>query len=919
MDSKTSKLIDYYRSCYQSDNRQLEIYDFLHAKIENKIHLPNKEELLTSDTPCIAIDSIQAEALIKKQRLFGQEKELLYGVFFVCGQYLGAKGDVEKLCSPLFYYPAKIEERDGFHYLSIDTKQQKINFPLISLLTDRKQDDLLQDADFGLLPKDVIGFEDIGTIVRFFKKFFPQVNTDEVYSYPQNVSPYALRKAQKEKNANLVLLPSSIAGLVPQSASTRGVINELKKLAASSDISTPLKALLKKDTFSANAYTKGDVPMLLSEAQKDILKSSSIHPLTFIVGPPGTGKSYTIGAIAIEHMSRGESVLITSKTHEAVDVIKETITKQVGADTFMIRGSKKRDYLTPLRRYLKTLLIRKKTELYLKKELGLKLNLKNKDLRTLLETTQQGIVEDKALAARLEKKFESRVEQEIKWGFLLSQQQAGLWGNLKKKYVSFQNKMQKPLWEYSQEIASLDHDLLEKVIEEVMLKYMNTVEHSLKHHWQTFHNYHEALKQTNDTEKLNRLKSIDFKKLLKAFPIWLTNLSEVKELVPLQNEMFDVAIIDEATQCDIASCLPIIQRAKRLVIAGDPNQLRHLSFLSRHVQSLLQTKFELESVDTSLLNYRDNSILDMVMSALNSSEQIALLEEHYRSLPPIISFSNEHFYDGALKIMTSKDYESEKGLYFTDCNGKRDANGVNSIEAKKLLSDMRKVIDSEESLHKDIAHSIGILSPFRAQVDHLSKEVLNSFTTKEIEKHNIKVGTAYHFQGSERDIMFLSFAIDAASHHSAYLHINKNDVFNVSITRAKYKQYVYLSVNKKEIKKGHLLEKYTNQEELKTPIKNRPKGYDAFVEKVVALLKEKKLKFWIDTVVAGQKIDILVKKKKGYLAIDLIGYPGEFEDAYELDALRILSRAKVDVFPLSYSNWYFRHTESYQELCDALV
>ena len=124
MDSKTSKLIDYYRSCYQSDNRQLEIYDFLHAKIENKIHLPNKEELLTSDTPCIAIDSIQAEALIKKQRLFGQEKELLYGVFFVCGQYLGAKGDVEKLCSPLFYYPAKIEERDGFHYLSIDTKQQ---------------------------------------------------------------------------------------------------------------------------------------------------------------------------------------------------------------------------------------------------------------------------------------------------------------------------------------------------------------------------------------------------------------------------------------------------------------------------------------------------------------------------------------------------------------------------------------------------------------------------------------------------------------------------------------------------------------------------------------------------------------------------------------------------------------------------
>ena len=918
MDSKIAKLIDYYRSCYQSDNRQLEIYDFLNVKIENKLYLSEKEELLTADAPFVAVDSQKAEALLKKQRLFEQEKVLLYGVFFVCGQYVDAKGDVQKLCSPLFYYPAKIEERDGFHYLSIDSKQQRINFPLISLLTDGDQNELLQDADFALLPKDVIGFEDVGTIVRFFKKFFPHVNTDELYSYPSNVKVHALRKAQKEEGASLVLLPSSIVGLVPQSANTRGVINELKELAASHDVSTPLRALLQEEIVEAKPYTQGDIPMLLSNAQKDILKSSSTHPLTFIVGPPGTGKSYTIGAIAVEHMSRGESVLIASRTNEAVDAISETVVRQVGSDAFMMRGGKKRNYLTPLRRYLKALLTRKNTFAFLKVALGLDSKMRGHALAYLLETTEEDIVEEKRLRNELEATFQKRLKQEVRWGALLSKQKLGLWQKLKKGYISFQNKMQKPLWEYSQELGAIDRRLLEKIIEGFMLRYIKNVKYSLKHDWKTLNHFHEALKEANDTEKLNRLRSIEFTKLLKAFPIWLTNLADVKDLLPLENEMFDVAIIDEATQCDIASCLPIIQRAKRLVIAGDPNQLRHVSFLSKQLQSVLQTKFQLEGTDNRLLNYRDHSILDVVMAALHSSEQIALLEEHYRSLPPIISFSNEHFYDGALKIMTSKAYENEKALCFIHCQGKRDDEGVNSIEAKRLLADVRKIVKAEKALNKNIAHSIGILSPFRAQVEFLSQEILNGFSTGEIEKHSIKVGTAYHFQGSERDFMFLSFAVDASSHHAVHIHINKEDVFNVSITRAKYKQYVYLSINKDEMKRGHLLEKYVNQEEVSTPVVNKDKDYDVFVEEVVALLKKKKMPYWIGTVVAGQKIDVLVKKNEGYLAIDLIGYAGEFEEAYDLDALRILARANVDVFPLSYANWHFRHTESYQELCKSL-
>ena len=72
-------------------------------------------------------------------------------------------------------------------------------------------------------------------------------------------------------------------------------------------------------------------------------------------------------------------------------------------------------------------------------------------------------------------------------------------------------------------------------------------------------------------------------------PAWcVTNLS-VKGQVPLWEAFFDVVIIDEASQCDIASALPLFFRAKRAVIIGDPNQLTNIStLLTGRSLSLLQ-------------------------------------------------------------------------------------------------------------------------------------------------------------------------------------------------------------------------------------------------------------------------------------------------------------------------------------------
>ena len=77
------------------------------------------------------------------------------------------------------------------------------------------------------------------------------------------------------------------------------------------------------------------------------------------------------------------------------------------------------------------------------------------------------------------------------------------------------------------------------------------------------------------------LENEDFKPLLEAFPCWCVTTYAISGSLPLKPGMFDVAIIDEASQCDIASCFPILFRAKRAVIVGDDKQLPHLSFLEK--------------------------------------------------------------------------------------------------------------------------------------------------------------------------------------------------------------------------------------------------------------------------------------------------------------------------------------------------
>jgi len=79
-------------------------------------------------------------------------------------------------------------------------------------------------------------------------------------------------------------------------------------------------------------------------------------------------------------------------------------------------------------------------------------------------------------------------------------------------------------------------------------------------------------------------------------------------------------------------------------------------------------------------------------------------------------------------------------------------------------------------------------------------------------------------------------------------------------------------------------------------------------------LQQSSLKTWEAFEVAGLEIDLVAGKENQIVGIDLIGYPGQFEDAFNTERYKILARAGFKIMPLAYSRWLFN-----RDACLAMI
>ena len=272
----------------------------------------------------------------------------------------------------------------------------------------------------------------------------------------------------------------------------------------------------------------------------------------------------------------------------------------------------------------------------------------------------------------------------------------------------------------------------------------------------------DAGQQQIDAFRKYKGKSENIKKLQKIFPIIITTCISAHRIGD-PKPLFDMTILDEASQCNIAvSLLPII-RGENMMLVGDPQQLNPVILLDEVANQQLRRKYHI----TDEYDYRTNSIYKAYLACDSVSDEI-LLHNHYRCHQKIIEFNNRKFYNSRLQIC-SKSKEVQP-LVYVDVRNDR-------CEVKNTAPEEVCEIIHFAGLNKD--KSIGVITPFVNQKKMIEEALEKAKLT------NVSCGTVHAFQGDEKDIILFSTAITSQTQAGTYTWLKNNkELINVATSRA---------------------------------------------------------------------------------------------------------------------------------------
>ncbi len=604
-------------------------------------------------------------------------------------------------------------------------------------------------------------------------------------------------------------------------------------------------------------------PLALSDSQEDVIRKIEQNPLLAVYGPPGTGKSQTIVNLVAHLVANGKTVLVASRMDKAVDVVAQRL-NELGAPFLALRAGRL-NYQKQLSFKLQDLIAGKVDidtgyddsilvdvdDMHQLLKAIKELENKCEKIISLENEWQQIFIKKQALEADLGqrnfitrklkkdevdeiKKVLSNVEKNLEKSGIFTSISNSLSALKLKKILNLSSLPSdaETIMRLSLELQAEEMDCEARIVETRIHKIGNIHQllsqiKQLKKKQKTLavdilkNKRRESLKGLlRDQIKRQRLiihtKAIverkknlqnrlleeeDFTPLLEAFPCWCVTTYAVSGSLPMKSGLFDVAIIDEASQCDIASCFPILFRAKKAVIVGDDKQLPHLSFLEKAKEQSFLSQYNIPDKYQLMWRFRTNSMFDL---ANYYSTNPVLLDEHFRSYYPIIQFSNQEFYGNRIRIMTKDSGTNDVLELHHVKDGKVDSDATRNMpEVEAVVKRIHEII-LDDSDNDENPVSIGVVSPFRGQVDLIEKAIRQVLSESTIRRHQIEVGTAHTFQGDERDVMIFSLAVADNSFAQSLTFLQKPNLFNVAITRARKKLITFISRDPKSLPPGLL-------------------------------------------------------------------------------------------------------------------
>jgi len=285
-----------------------------------------------------------------------------------------------------------------------------------------------------------------------------------------------------------------------------------------------------------------------------------------------------------------------------------------------------------------------------------------------------------------------------------------------------------------------------------------------------------------------------------AVPVWIMPLSRVVEQFDPRAVRFDVVVIDEASQSDVMA-LVACYLGKKVVVVGDHEQVSPLAVGQDldAVQRLIAT--HLVGIPNSHLYDGRMSVYDL---GRQSFGQTIVLVEHFRCVPDIIQFSNGLSYNWRIRpLRDPSNVMLRPHVVPFPVQAGRYGREVNYDEAWAIVSLVAAAIEQPEYEKK----TFGVITLVgEAQALEIEKLLRQRLPVAEFEQRHIVCGNAAHFQGDERDVMFLSL-VDVPD--DGPLPLRQDDRFkqryNVAASRARDQMWVVYSLDPRlHLKPGDL-------------------------------------------------------------------------------------------------------------------
>lgn len=492
--------------------------------------------------------------------------------------------------------------------------------------------------------------------------------------------------------------------------------------------------------------------------QINVLYSAMKNPVTYVQGPPGTGKTQTLFNVILSAYFADKTSLVVSNNNRPIEGIIEKLSfkhkndkvpfpfLRLGNNEYLIEATLKirNDFLTQFK--------------------GRPDNEKIEKIKTIEANKNSELV--RLLSKYIERKDISDSLEMLK-------------GTL----TYFKDKEQPQI--IKKTIAELEEKLknTEKISNEQVLKLFEPAKNSVK--YQSYLYY-------SSIAHLNKLKGKAYKELIEIvmiednltrvsqFNAWCKDDSNIKllsDVYPLifttnisanrlgtSDFTFDLVVMDEAGQADIAKSLIPIARGKSLLLVGDEDQLKPVILIENSTNEKLMEKYKIGRN----YNYVENSILSTMSNVDNVSKNI-LLSYHYRCGSKIIGFSNQYFYDNKLK---THDVENLGNVSVVDVDNK--TKGVNRHEA------VEEAIAIVDYCKRNEVKDAIIITPFTAQENLINKLLLKQGVT------GVSACTIHRIQGGEANTVILSYALSKRTSDRTFAWLNAHpEIANVAITRAK--------------------------------------------------------------------------------------------------------------------------------------